>query len=50
MVEGDVERLLGSPTKVDAGIVYVTWYYGYPAGGRVRFGANSSVVEAWEEP
>jgi len=50
MIEGDVERLLGSPTKIDANVYSVTWYYGYPTGGSVRFDARSNVVEAWREP
>lgn len=50
MGEGDVERLLGSPTKVEANSVFVTWYYGDSNQGRVRFDASSGLVEGWEEP
>lgn len=50
MNEGDVERLLGSPTKVDANPVFVTWYYGDSGRGRVQFDARSGLVEGWEEP
>lgn len=48
--EADVERLLGSPTKVEANPVYTTWEYGDEGGGKVEFDAKSSTVEGWQEP
>ena len=50
MSEGDVEQLLGSPSKVNANQVFFIWYYGYPSGGHVEFNANSRKVEGWTEP
>ncbi|HEF4758238.1 TPA: hypothetical protein SAN82_000636 [Pseudomonas putida] len=47
--EADVERLLGSPTKVDAYGDYTLWHYG-SHGGQVEFGAESRTVEGWHEP
>jgi len=49
MPVGDVEKLLGSPSKVDAYGSFTTWYYGYPIGGRVRFD-GSRAVTGWNEP
>ena len=49
MSQGDVEKLFGSPSKVDAYGSFTTWYYGYPAGGRVRFD-GSRAVTGWNEP
>ena len=50
MSEGDVELLLGSPSKVDVNPSFITWYYGYPLGGRVQFNADSRAVQGWSEP
>jgi hypothetical protein len=51
MSERGVEKLLGSPTKIDASSVFQTvWYYGDPVGGSVKFDANSRKVVAWREP
>ena len=49
MSQGDVEKLFGSPSKVDAYGSFTTWYYGYPIGGRVRFD-GSRAVTGWNEP
>lgn len=50
MSESDVKQLLGSPSKIDANEVIITWFYGYPLGGRVEFDGNSHTVEGWTEP
>jgi outer membrane protein assembly factor BamE (lipoprotein component of BamABCDE complex) len=51
MSERDVEKLLGSPTKVDASSTIETvWYYGSPVRGSVRFYAHSGKVIAWRQP
>ena len=51
MAMADVERLLGSPTKVDAHISFTTWYYGESrTGGQVEFNTKSQTVEGWDEP
>jgi hypothetical protein len=50
MAESDVEQLLGSPSKVDVNEYFITWYYGYPSGGRVQFDAEQRIVEGWTEP
>jgi hypothetical protein len=49
MSESDVEKLLGSPTRVDAMGVYTFWHYG-PRGGRVTFEGSSRTLYAWSEP
>ncbi|GLZ86960.1 hypothetical protein Pres01_30110 [Metapseudomonas resinovorans] len=48
--EADVERLLGSPTKVDAFGSFTIWHYGDQDGGEVEFDANSRTVQGWHEP
>ncbi len=48
--EAEVERLLGSPTKVDAFGSFTIWHYGYPAGGQVQFDGRSQTVRGWQEP
>ena len=48
MSEADVERLLGSPSKVNANQVTFVWWY--DATGFVRFDATSRNVVAWNEP
>lgn len=48
MSEGNVEKLLGSPSKVDAGS-FTIWYYGQP-GGDVTFDGKSRTVMRWHEP
>jgi hypothetical protein len=50
MSEGDVEKLLGSPSKVDAFSSFTLWHYGYPVGGQVQFDGSSCTVNAWHEP
>jgi hypothetical protein len=47
MSEADVERLLGSPSKIDAYGPMTIWHYG---GGSVRFDGDSRTVNAWFEP
>ncbi|WP_185752252.1 hypothetical protein [Pseudomonas fluorescens] len=48
--EADVERLLGSPTKVNANLAFTTWEYGDSDGGYVQFDAKSRTVMGWYEP
>jgi hypothetical protein len=50
MAESAVQELLGSPSKVDANEITITWYYGYPIGGSVHFDAASRTVKRWTEP
>lgn len=50
MSQDEVQQLLGSPSKVEANSIYITWYYSYPPGGRVQFDARSRDVEGWNEP
>src|SRR5262245_48408232 len=47
MTESEVERLLGSPSKVDANPVVVHWQY---ERGYVEFDARSHTVRGWSEP
>lgn len=49
MLEDDVEKLLGSPTRVDAFGPFTVWHYG-SSGGQVRFDGRSRTVNAWSEP
>lgn len=48
--EADVERLLGSPTKVDAFGTFTIWNYDDQGGGEVQFDAKSRTVTGWHEP
>jgi len=48
MSEGDVEKLFGSPSKVDAFGSFTIWHY--PAGGQVQFDGRSRAVTGWNEP
>jgi hypothetical protein len=48
--ETDVEKLLGSPSKVDAFGSFTIWHYGYPSGGQVQFDGTSRTVRGWHEP
>lgn len=48
--EADVERLLGSPTRVEANPGFTVWYYDDPDGGEVHFDSQSRKVEGWQEP
>jgi hypothetical protein len=50
MSEGDVEQLLGSPSKVDVYGSFTVWHYGYPSGGAVHFDGDTRTVESWHEP
>jgi hypothetical protein len=45
----DVEKLLGSPTKIDTFPSFSVWHYGYPSGGQVEFD-NKRAVSSWHEP
>ena len=49
MSEGEVEKLLGSPARVDAMGAFTFWHYG-DHGGRVTFEGGSRTVYAWSEP
>lgn len=48
--EADVERLLGSPTKIDAFGTFTIWNYDDKGGGEVQFDAKSRSVTGWHEP
>ena len=47
MSEGDVEGILGSPSKVDAYGAFTVWQYGR---GQVQFDGASGKVTGWHEP
>ena len=49
MSEGDVEKLLGSPARVDASSEFQTVWY-YPGAAWVKFHAGSRKVVAWRQP
>jgi hypothetical protein len=46
--EADVERLLGSPSKVDAYGSWTVWHFG--SGGEVQFDGRNRTVTGWHEP
>jgi hypothetical protein len=46
--EADVERLLCSPSKVDAYGSFTVWHYG--SGGQVEFDGRNRTVTGWHEP
>lgn len=48
MSKSDVERLLGSPARVDEFGSFATW--SYEAGGDVMFDGRSQTVQRWSEP
>ncbi len=50
MTEGDVEKLLGSPLKVDAYGPFTIWHYSDRSGGEVEFDGRSNTVKVWHEP
>lgn len=50
MSEGDVEKLLGSPTKINVSVGMTWWYYGYPSGGHIIFDGRGRTVISWNEP
>jgi len=50
MSEGDVEKLLGSPSHVSSNQVFISWRYDVPSVGYVEFNAKSRKVESWIEP
>ena len=50
MKQGDVEQLLGSPSRVDVSPVSTRWYYGDHREGEVQFDTDSRRVKGWREP
>jgi hypothetical protein len=51
MSEGDVEKLLGSPTRVHAMGSLTSWSYETPSGfGRVQFESRNGTLSSWSEP
>lgn len=50
MSEGDVENLLGSPSRVDAFGSFTVWHYGDLSGGKVQFDGRGRTVSGWNEP
>jgi len=50
MSEGDVEQLLGSPSKINMLGPISVWYYDYPNGGEVRIDTDKHTVRSWSEP
>ncbi|EPA95239.1 hypothetical protein [Pseudomonas sp. G5(2012)] len=47
--EADVERLLGSPTKVEGGLI-TTWHYGEGDGRGASVEFYDGAVSGWSEP
>jgi hypothetical protein len=51
MSTADVEKLLGSPSKIIEFGSFASWFYDSSSGhGTVRFGGKSRVLESWTEP
>ncbi len=51
MSESEVEKLLGSPTKVDANPSFFEWRYGNSrTSAHVQFDTESRKVTGWNEP
>jgi hypothetical protein len=48
MTESEVEKLLGSPTRVQAFGSFTLWQYG--GRGEVQFDGESRTVTGWHEP
>lgn len=48
MSEGDVEKLLGSPSKVDVFGSFSVWQYYGPSPGKVQF-TEDHKVDGWNE-
>jgi outer membrane protein assembly factor BamE (lipoprotein component of BamABCDE complex) len=48
--EAEVEKLLGSPSRVDAFGPITIWYYGNTSRARVDFDGRSRTVTGWYEP
>jgi hypothetical protein len=50
MTEGQVEQLLGAPSRVDENPMVITWSYVDQSSGTVRFDARLRKVMSWSEP
>lgn len=50
MSESDVQKLLGSPSKVDVYGTFTIWHYGELTGANVQFDGKSRTVSGWHEP
>jgi hypothetical protein len=51
MTMEQVTEILGEPEKVDAGSLFIYWYWGgYPSGGSVHFNTDTNRVAGWDEP
>ena len=50
MSESDVEKLLGSPSRVHAFGSFTVWHYETPLGGQVQFDGDRRTVTGWREP
>jgi hypothetical protein len=50
MAQGEVEQLLGEPTKIEVYQSFTVWHYGSPGGGTVQFDGDTRTVESWHEP
>ena len=48
--QGDVEKLLGSPSRVEASVAFTTWYYGVRGRAQVTFSSRNGTVVEWIEP
>jgi hypothetical protein len=49
MSKEQVRQILGEPGKITELSTLTLWYYGYPSGGEVTFGASGD-VSSWSEP
>jgi hypothetical protein len=51
MTAEEVEKLLGSPSKINEYGSFAVWSYNSPSGyGSVRFRGNPRALESWSEP
>jgi SmpA / OmlA family len=48
--EAEVEKLLGSPSRIDAFGPFTIWHYGNTSRARVEFDGRSRTVTGWNEP
>ena len=50
MTQGDVEKLLGSPSKIDEYGMTTVWHYGPYGEGTVQFYGTPRKANRWSEP
>lgn len=50
MSQADVEKILGSPARVNASVAFTIWTYGESTLAHVTFDSGKGTVVAWREP